>query len=119
MSDVRIKRVYDEPSPEDDFRVLVDRLWPRGLRKEAAAVDLWAKNIAPSTELRQWYGRDPAKFEEMRRRYLAELGALGADIDEIVGQAKGRTITLLYASRETEHNHAIVLRPLVEQRLRQ
>jgi uncharacterized protein YeaO (DUF488 family) len=115
MTMVRLRRVYEEPSPEDGTRVLVDRLWPRGLTKEKAALDEWVKDVAPSTELRRWYGHDPAKFDEFRRRYERELdgpeqaGAL-AGLRET---AHGHTLTLLTATRDIDHSEAAVLADLL------
>jgi uncharacterized protein YeaO (DUF488 family) len=99
--DVRVRRVYDEPSDADGARVLVDRVWPRGLRKDALRLDDWAKDVAPSSELRKWYGHDPAKFEEFRRRYLAELtgGPQRAALGRLRAlAAAGRPLTLLTAT---------------------
>ena len=106
---VAVKRAYEPPAPEDGQRVLVDRLWPRGLSKEAAAIDLWLKAIAPSTALRQWFGHDPALWEEFQRRYRAELDANS----EVVGQLRdviraGKT-TLIYGAKDEAHNDAVVL----------
>ncbi|MEV7964379.1 DUF488 family protein [Sphaerisporangium sp. NPDC088356] len=108
---VRLRRVYDDPSPDDGKRVLVDRLWPRGLAKEEAHVDEWLKDVAPSNELRTWYGHDPARFEEFRRRYLAELEspARSAALDELRGMLRDGPVTLLTATRDLEHSHAAVL----------
>jgi len=104
-----IKRAYDTPA-DDGYRVLVDRLWPRGVRKEAAALDEWDKDVAPSTELRQWFGHDPAKFEEFRARYEAELAASDAP-QQLLERAAGHdTLTLIYAAKDPECNHAVVLR---------
>jgi len=104
-------RIYDDASPADGVRVLVDRIWPRGVRKENAHVDEWLRDIAPSTELREWYGHDVERFDEFRRRYLAELGnadheAAIAKLRELVGHKKA---TLLTATRDVEHSHAAVL----------
>ena len=112
---VRLRRVYEEPSPEDGARVLVDRLWPRGLTKEKAALDEWVKDVAPSTELRRWYGHDPARFEEFRRRYEQELAEPGpakalAGLRETAGR---QTITLLTATRDIDHSEAAVLASLL------
>ena len=110
--DVRVRRVYDEPSAADGPRVLVDRVWPRGLRKEALQLDDWAKDVAPSTELRTWYGHDPAKFDEFRRRYLGELtgSAPRAALGRLRALARsGRPLTLLTATRDVEHSQAAVL----------
>ena len=110
--DVRIRRVYDEPSTADGTRVLVDRVWPRGLRKDALRLDDWAKDVAPSSDLRKWYGHDPAKFDEFRQRYLGELG--GASQRAALGRlrmlvASGRPLTLLTATKDVEHSQAAVL----------
>jgi uncharacterized protein YeaO (DUF488 family) len=110
---LRLKRVYEEPSEEDGTRVLVDRLWPRGLTKERAHVDLWFKEIAPSTELREWFAHDPVKWPEFKARYKAELkhnSALLTLLKEAV--TRGPT-TLLYGARDTEHNEAVVLQELL------
>ena len=106
---IGLKRAYQPAAPEDGQRVLVDRLWPRGVSKEEAAIDLWLKAIAPSTALRQWFGHDPVLWEEFQRRYRAELDANG----EVVGQLrdvirKGRT-TLVYGAKDEAHNDAVVL----------
>ena len=111
-AEIRVRRVYDAPSQEDGARVLVDRVWPRGLRKEAARLDEWAKDAAPSTELRTWYGHDPDKFEEFRRRYLAELEQPGPAREAVVGlraMAANGTMTLLTATRELSISQAAVL----------
>ncbi len=110
---VRIKRVYEPPDAEDGMRVLVDRLWPRGLSHERAQVDHWLKDVAPSDELRAWFGHDPAKFDEFRRRYLAELkdsSAAQEALAQIRALAAKGTVTLVYGARDTEHNDAVVLR---------
>ena len=112
---VRLRRVYEEPSPEDGVRVLVDRLWPRGLTKEKAALDEWVKDIAPSTELRRWYGHDPARFEEFRRRYEQELAEPGPAkaLAGLRETASRQTITLLTATRDIDHSEAAVLASLL------
>jgi uncharacterized protein YeaO (DUF488 family) len=107
--DVRVRRVYDEPSASDGARVLVDRVWPRGLRKDAIQLDDWGKDVAPSTELRTWYGHDPAKFGEFRGRYLTELagGPQRAALDRLRAlAASGKPLTLLTATRDVEHSRA-------------
>jgi len=115
--EIRIRRVYEEPSPADGTRVLVDRLWPRGLRKDAAALDDWAKDVAPSTELRTWYGHDPARFDEFRRRYLDELSHSGqrAALGRLRALASGGPVTLLTATRDLEHSQAAVLAQVLRQ----
>lgn len=103
----RVKRVYDEPSPDDGFRVLVDRLWPRGVTKQRAALDLWAKEVAPSNELRVWFHHHPDEFDAFAGRYRAELDANGPEVDRL--RDVGPVVTLLYSVRDHEHNHAVVL----------
>jgi uncharacterized protein YeaO (DUF488 family) len=110
MPEVRVRRVYDEPSPGDGARVLVDRVWPRGLRRDDARLHDWAKDVAPSTELRRWYGHDPAKWEEFRRRYVAELDAHPEAWRPLVDAAGSGDVTLAYSARDREHNSALVLR---------
>jgi uncharacterized protein YeaO (DUF488 family) len=108
---IRVRRVYDAPSPDDGARVLVDRIWPRGLRKEAARLTEWAKDAAPSTELRTWYGHDPLKFDEFRRRYLAELTEPGPAraLTGLRALAAAGPLTLLTATRELDISQAAVL----------
>jgi uncharacterized protein YeaO (DUF488 family) len=115
--DVQVRRVYDEPEPQDGARVLVDRLWPRGLRKDAAHLDEWAKDVAPSTELRKWYAHDPAKFAEFCRRYTAELatGAPRAALNQLAARAAAGPVTLLTATRDAAHSEAAVLAGLLRQ----
>ncbi|HEX6543080.1 MAG TPA: DUF488 domain-containing protein [Ktedonobacterales bacterium] len=111
------KRVYDTPDPGDGMRVLVDRLWPRGLSKERAHVDVWLKDVAPSRELRAWFGHDPVKFEEFRRRYEAELATEPARsaLAELRELARKQHVTLVFAAHDTEHCNAVVLRELLAQ----
>ncbi len=111
---IRLKRVYEAPSRADGLRVLVDRLWPRGLSKERAAVDLWLKDIAPSTELRKWFGHDPERWKEFQTRYRAELRDKKPLLDDLRERATKRTVTLLFGARDQEHNEAIVLQKLLE-----
>jgi uncharacterized protein YeaO (DUF488 family) len=112
-SHVRLKRVYEPPSPEDGVRVLVDRLWPRGLRKADAAVDRWMKDVAPSTELRQWFGHDPERWQEFRRRYARELQQHSTSIGELRELVRHDTVTLVFGARDEEHNDAVVLREVI------
>jgi uncharacterized protein YeaO (DUF488 family) len=107
---LRLKRAYEPPAPEDGVRILVDRLWPRGLSKEKAAVDHWMKDIAPSAELRKWFGHDPERWPEFRRRYREELRRHGALLDQIGDLAADSAITLVYSAHDEEHNDAVVLR---------
>ncbi len=118
--EIRIRRVYEEPAPADGTRVLVDRLWPRGLRRDAAALDGWAKDVAPSTELREWYGHDPARFDEFRRRYLDELSQSGrraalGRLRALASAGAGKPLTLLTATRDLEHSQAAVLAQILRQ----
>ena len=110
---IHLKRVYDDPSEKDGTRILVDRLWPRGLTKAKAHVDLWLKEIAPSNELRKWFAHDPAKWPEFRARYKAELKHNGPQL-ALLKQAIARgPATLLYGAKDTEHNEAVVLQELL------
>ena len=111
---VRLKRVYEDPSPADGRRVLVDRLWPRGVTKERAAIDLWLKEVAPTTELRRWFGHDPARWPEFRRRYREELRGRAPELAELAGLAAAGTVTLVYGARDQERNAAVVLKDVVE-----
>ncbi|ACM19625.1 protein of unknown function DUF488 [Geotalea daltonii FRC-32] len=110
---IRIKRIYDPPEATDGRRLLVDRLWPRGLAKEKAQVDDWLKELAPSSELRTWFGHDPAKWEEFRRRYEEELQGQREQLAKLHAESEKRTVTLLYAAKDEEHNNAAVLKELV------
>jgi uncharacterized protein YeaO (DUF488 family) len=111
--DIHLKRAYSPPSPADGIRVLVDRLWPRGLRKSDAAIDRWLKDVAPSTELRRWFGHDPARWDEFRRRYRAELSHETDLLDELRTIARKGPLTLVYAARDELHNEAVVLRDVL------
>lgn len=108
-----IKRVYQPAEKTDGIRILVDRLWPRGLSKKRAKVDLWLKDIAPSTDLRQWFGHDPRKFKEFKKRYFKELKKNKAVID-LRAQLKKRKVTLVYGAKDIEHNNAIVIKNFIE-----
>jgi len=112
---VKIKRAYEAPVKDDGFRILVDRLWPRGLTKEKAQVDLWLKEIGPSNELRQWFGHDPARWEEFRRRYREELADKADLLAEIKQHLKRGPVTLIYSARDEEHNQAVVLQEWLDQ----
>jgi uncharacterized protein YeaO (DUF488 family) len=111
----KIKRVYEDASPTDGRRILVDRLWPRGLKKTDAALDGWMKEVAPSVSLRRWFGHDPARFAEFERRYKVEL-ARSAALDELRKLGKKRRVTLLYAARDPHVNHALVLKSVLQGR---
>jgi uncharacterized protein YeaO (DUF488 family) len=106
----KLKRVYEEPSKEDGFRILVERLWPRGISKDRAAVDLWLKEVAPSPELRKWFAHDPAKWEEFRRRYEKELTKKIDEIHFLLNKSREGTVTLVYAAHDQEHNSALILK---------
>ena len=106
---IQVRRVYDPPEADDGARVLVDRLWPRGVSKERARLDLWLKDIAPSTALREWFNHDPAKWSVFEERYQAELSANPAAVAQIVALLRQGPVTLLYGARDTEHNEAVVL----------
>jgi uncharacterized protein YeaO (DUF488 family) len=119
MPEIRVRRVYDAPSPADGARVLVDRIWPRGLRKDAAHLTEWAKDAAPSTELRKWYGHDPEKFSEFRRRYLDELSGRvqRAELGKLRALAATGPVTLLTATRAVDISQAAVLAQVLRQPL--
>ena len=110
MTTFRVKRIYAPPAPEDGARVLVDRLWPRGISKARAALALWARDVAPSTSLRRWFNHDPALWAEFRRRYRGELCANDAALAPLRDLARQGPVTLLYAARDEDHNEAVVLR---------
>ena len=113
MTNIRIKRAYEEPDAEDGKRILVDRLWPRGLTKEKAKVDLWLKDVAPSTELRRWFAHDPAKWEEFRSRYGKELKRNKEQLSLLRQEAAKGTVTLVYGAKDQQHNEAVVLQRLL------
>ncbi|HOD82677.1 MAG: hypothetical protein BWX88_02744 [Planctomycetes bacterium ADurb.Bin126] len=110
MKKVQIKRVYDKPSPRDGTRVLVDRVWPRGMKKDKAHIDLWLKDAAPSADLRKWFGHHVARWKDFRRRYAAELDKHPNAMDELRRLADKHTLTLIFSARDEEHNNAVVLR---------
>ena len=103
------KRIYDPPDDDDGFRVLVDRLWPRGVKTDDACIELWAKELAPTTDLRRWFNHDAAKFGEFRSRYLEELESRIEEVRALFAAAKGKRITLLFAARDRSCNHAVIL----------
>lgn len=111
--DVRVKRAYEPASPGDGYRVLVDRLWPRGVSRERARLDRWDKDLAPSTRLREWFRHEPARYEEFRRRYIEELRAHRPRIAELRRRAREGALTLVHAARDPEHNDAVVLAEIV------
>src|SRR5690349_7117973 len=115
---IKLKRVYEPASPQDGLRVLVDRLWPRGLTKERAAVDLWLKDVAPSAELRKWFGHEPARWYQFQTRYRKELTKNKSALAQLRQKAGDRTVTLVYGARDEEHHEALVLQKILEARTR-
>ena len=109
-SHIQIKRAYEPPAPGDGKRILLDRLWPRGVKKEALALDQWAKELAPSTELRQWFGHDPALWPEFRQRYAVELRPHAELLESLRALARQGTITLVYGAHDEAHNNAVAMR---------
>jgi uncharacterized protein YeaO (DUF488 family) len=107
--DIRLKRAYEPASARDGYRVLVDRLWPRGVSKKQAKLDEWAKELAPSSQLREWFGHEPSRFPEFRRRYIDELRADAPRLKELRRRARMGTLTLVYSAHDSEHNDAVVL----------
>ena len=115
---IQVKRAYDETSKNDGTRFLVERLWPRGVKKEDLKVEAWLKDVAPSTELREWFQHDPSKWAEFRRRYFKELAKRQDAWRPLVTRARRGRITLVYSAHDTEHNNAVALKEFVEQKLR-
>lgn len=113
---LQVRRIYDPPLPTDGTRVLIDRLWPRGVSKERAALDLWLKDIAPSTELRQWFGHDPARWNGFCQRYRAELDTNPAGVEQLDALTRKGPLTLLFGTRNTEQNEAVVLAVYLRER---
>ena len=112
---IRLKRIYDKPTKADGRRFLVDRIWPRGLKKNEARIDEWLKEIAPTTPLRKWFAHDPGKWKEFKRRYSAELDKQREKIEELASDARKSTVTLLFAAKDTEYNNAVALKEYVDQ----
>ncbi|GAB1719310.1 MAG: Protein of unknown function DUF488 [Nitrosospira sp.] len=110
---VKLKRAYEQPEAGDGVRILVDRLWPRGVKKEDAAIDQWMKDLAPSMELRKWFGHDPARWEEFRKRYAAEVNEHSQQLQQLRALARKGPVTLVYSAHDEEHNDAVVLRGLI------
>ncbi len=117
MPPLVVKRVYEPATKEDGFRVLVDRVWPRGVSKQQASIDLWLKAVAPSTPLRKWFAHDPAKWHEFKIRYFAELDADRSALDELLSRASTSIVTLVFSARDEEHNQAVALREYLNRRL--
>jgi uncharacterized protein YeaO (DUF488 family) len=114
---IKLKRVYESMGNDDGNKFLVERLWPRGVKKTALANAVWLKDVAPSTELRKWFGHDPKRWEEFQRRYRLELKAHQAPLESILDAARRGTVTLVYSSHDTEHNNAVVLRDYLQRKL--
>ncbi len=114
---LKIKRVYDQPSRDDGKRILIDRLWPRGLRKEEAHIDEWETDVSPSTGLRKWFNHDPGKWGEFRRRFFAELDKAQESVDNIIAAAQKDTVTLLFGSKEERYNNAVALKEYLDSRM--
>ncbi|TXE09158.1 DUF488 domain-containing protein [Gelidibacter salicanalis] len=114
MKTIKIKRIYDEPTKSDGYRVLVDRIWPRGISKEDAKLDDWLKEIAPSTPLRKWFDHDPEKFEVFSEKYKLELKDKTEILTALIAQNKTKSINLLYGAKDTVHNQAVVLKEVLE-----
>jgi uncharacterized protein YeaO (DUF488 family) len=114
---IQLKRVYQEPSPRDGMRILVDRLWPRGIKKEAAHIQEWCKDLAPSDALRRWFKHDPRKWSEFRQRYRKELssGNSGEELRRLAAIAKRKRVTLVYGAADAQHNQAVVLKELLDE----
>lgn len=110
---LQLKRAYEPPAPDDGVRVLIDRLWPRGLAKSDAKIDRWLKEVAPSAELRRWFGHDPERWPEFRRRYKGELKAVEESLESLRSLARRQPVTLVYGARDEEHNDAVVLREVL------
>lgn len=113
-----LKRVYEKPSPNDGKRILVERLWPRGLKKEDAKVDEWLREIAPSTKLREWFGHDPEKWSEFEERYWKELKKKEEIVSKLVKEIKGKQITFVFAAKEEKHNNAVAIKEYIERRVK-
>jgi uncharacterized protein YeaO (DUF488 family) len=113
---IRLKRVYDKPAKADGRRVLVDRIWPRGLTKQEARIDEWLTEIAPSTKLRKWFRHDPARWNEFKKRYAAELDDRREQMERLARESHKRTVTLLFGAKDVEHNNAVALKKYIERR---
>jgi uncharacterized protein YeaO (DUF488 family) len=116
--DIRLKRAYEPAASSDGYRVLIDRLWPRGVSRDRAGLDVWDRELAPSTELRQWFGHDPSRFQQFRRRYIEELHHQRPRLTELRRRARAGTLTLVYSAHDSEHNDAVVLAEVLRRGLR-
>ena len=115
---VRLKRVYEKTGGHEGTRVLIDRVWPRGVRKSEAAIDLWLKEIAPSTELRKWFGHDPEKWPDLKRRYFRELEQNAALVEKLSNMNQKGTVTLVFGAKDEKHNNAVALKEYLERGIR-
>lgn len=115
---IQLKRVYDPASKEDGVRILVERLWPRGIKKDELKMDAWLKDVAPSTELRKWFSHDPEKWEEFQKKYFMELDKNQGALAALVSKLHKGTVTLLYSSKDVEHNNALSLKHYIESKMR-
>ena len=115
---IGLKRAYDPPAKSDGRRILVDRVWPRGIARDDLQIDAWLKDLAPSTELRKWFGHDPAKWDEFRKRYAGELEQRSEALEELVEKARAGRVTLVFSAKDTEHNNAVALKEHLERRLK-
>jgi uncharacterized protein YeaO (DUF488 family) len=115
---IQVKRAYEQPSKDDGERFLVERLWPRGVKKQNLQVEAWLKDVAPSGELRQWFQHDPAKWDEFRRRYFRELEKHSETWQPLLARARGGRVTLVYSAHDTEHNNAIALKEFLERKIK-
>lgn len=117
MTDIRLKRAYEAPTRSDGLRILVDRIWPRGVKKEDAEIAEWMKDLAPSTELRKWFGHEPEKWPEFQKRYFSEIKSTDSEALQKLGQCLNENdrVTLVFAAKDTEHNNAVALKQYIEQ----
>ncbi len=115
MKEIKTKRIYEDPSDADGYRILVDRVWPRGVSKEGAKLDDWNKDIAPTKKLRKWFDHDPAKFDGFAKKYRKELDGKKENLTEIRMKAKDQTVTLLYGAKDTKHNQAVALQNVLKE----
>jgi uncharacterized protein YeaO (DUF488 family) len=115
---IDLKRAYDPPARNDGRRILVDRVWPRGIAKDDLQIDAWLKDLAPSTELRKWFGHDPKKWDEFRKRYARELEQRSEMLEDLVEQARAGHVTLVFSAKDTRHNNAVALKEHLERRLK-
>ena len=114
---MKIKRVYDKPAKSDGYRVLIDRIWPRGLTKSDARIDEWLKEIAPSTGLRKWFNHDPAKWEQFKKKYAAELKEHREELEKLARESRKRTVTFVFGAKDTAHSNAMALKEYLERKI--